>query len=121
MASETEDLKFFWNYLQCRSGKKAWVFLVKKTFCHRRVKQGNFWRISFDNLNFKLKFAKCLGSSLDGMKKMLNLITAQVVSRKGTKVCNESKKQFVAIMAKDVLKHNFINTIPIEKKQTIHN
>lgn len=36
----------------------------------------NFWRVSFDNLNFKIKFAKKLLTS--GPNKMLNLITSQV-------------------------------------------
>ena len=38
-----------------------------------------FWRVSFDNLNFKIKYAKKL--TTPGPKKMLNLITAQVCCR----------------------------------------
>ena len=37
-----------------------------------------FWRVTIDNLNFYLKFAKCLPESSTGVKKMLNLLTGQV-------------------------------------------
>ena len=37
------------------------------------------WRIAIDNLDFKLKYAKNIGSSV--LKKMLNLITGQVSTR----------------------------------------
>ena len=37
------------------------------------------WRVSFDNLNYKMKYAKKLTTA--GPKKMLNLITSQVCFR----------------------------------------
>ena len=37
------------------------------------------WRVSFDNLNYRIKYAKKLTTS--GPKKMLNLITSQVCFR----------------------------------------
>ena len=43
---------------------------------------GNFG-VSFDNLKFKMKFAKALNSTTGGVKKMLNLITGQVTMRMG--------------------------------------
>ena len=43
-----------------------------------------FWRVSFDNLNYKIKYAKKLCSS--GVNKMLNLITAQVCCRQTTSI-----------------------------------
>lgn len=41
--------------------------------------KSSFWRVSFDNLNFKIKYAKKLTTS--GPNKMLNLITTQVCCR----------------------------------------
>ena len=38
-----------------------------------------FWRVSFNNLNFKIKYAKKI--SMSGITKMLNLITSQVYCR----------------------------------------
>ena len=37
-----------------------------------------FWRVSMDNLNFKLKFAKTFTMLSNSPHKMLNLITGQV-------------------------------------------
>ena len=39
------------------------------------------WRISIDNLNFHIKFAKNLTDAGSGPKKMLNLVTGQVSTR----------------------------------------
>ncbi len=39
------------------------------------------WRVSIDNLNFNIKFAKTLQAGSSGAKKMLNLITGQVSTR----------------------------------------
>ena len=36
------------------------------------------WRMSLDNLNFHIKYAKNLPEAATGAKKMLNLITGQV-------------------------------------------
>ena len=43
------------------------------------------WRISIDNLNLHIKFAKNLPGSSNGAKKMLNLITGQVTTRTSEK------------------------------------
>lgn len=50
------------------------------------------WRISIDNLNFHIKFAKkkILPGSSNGAKKMLNLITGQVTTRTSEYLKTES-------------------------------
>lgn len=48
---------------------------------HKPLMQLNtkqFWRVTIDNLNFYIKFAKNLSESSTGAKKMLNLLTEQV-------------------------------------------
>ena len=61
--------------------RKHGSFWVKKRFASDELKKTKtlFWRVSFDNLNFKIKYAKKLCTS--GPRKMLNLITAQVCCR----------------------------------------
>ena len=56
---------------------------------HKPILQLNvekFWRITIDNLNFYLKFAKNLSESSGGAKKMLNLLTGQVTHQVSTSV-----------------------------------
>ena len=62
--------------------RKHGNFWSKKCCVTDELNRGAFWRVSFNNLNFKMKFAKCLGSALEGVKKMLNLITAQISTRR---------------------------------------
>ena len=62
--------------------RKHGSYWSKKRCVTDELNRTAFWRVSFDNLNFKMKFAKCLGSTLDGIKKKLNLITAQISTRK---------------------------------------
>ena len=81
-----------------------------------------FWRVSFDNLNFKMKFAKCLGVAMDGV----SLITAQVSTRKAN-IEGHSHKQCVHVptlgyLAKNAIKKELLNTQPIPpQKLTLGN
>lgn len=61
--------------------RKHGSFWAKARVASDELMQTNnkFWRASFDNLNFKMKYAKKMTAS--GPKKMLNLITAQVCVR----------------------------------------
>ena len=40
-----------------------------------------FWRVTFDNLDFRMKFAKCISTG-GHLKRMLHLLTSQVTFRK---------------------------------------
>lgn len=62
-----------------------------------------FWRITIDNLNFYLKFAKNLPESAAGAKKMLNLLTGQVTHQ----VSNTTESHVGPLTLVD-LAHNFI-------------
>ena len=44
--------------------------------------KGGFWRVNFDNLNFKRKFAKTFSVVGNVGGRMLNLLTGQVTFRK---------------------------------------
>lgn len=50
-----------------------------------------FWRITIDNLNFYLKFAKSLSESSSGAKKMLNLLTGQVTHQVSTEITTKKR------------------------------
>lgn len=92
---------------QVRKHGKFWSEKRKVT---DELNKNAFWRVSFDNLNFKLKFAKCLGSALEGIKKMLNLITAQVSIRRpkqdGKKLIKPHVKTLKTLTS-DALRKNF--------------
>lgn len=59
---------------------------------HKPILQLNakkFWRVTIDNLNFYLKFAKSLPESSSGAKKMLNLLTGQVTHQVSTEITKQ--------------------------------
>ena len=74
-----------------------------------------------------MKFAKCLGVAMDGVKKMLNLITAQVSTRKANTVEHSHNKQCVHVptlvyLAKNAIKKELLHTQPIPpQKLTLGN
>ena len=45
------------------------------------IPRSGIWKLTIDNLNFSMKMAKSIG--LQGMKRQLNLLTAQVASKFG--------------------------------------
>ena len=49
--------------------RKHGTFWSKKRCVTDELNCSVFWRVSFDNLNFKMKFAKCIRSALDGIQK----------------------------------------------------
>ena len=61
---------------QIRRHGKYWA---KQRNMVEELSTQTLWRITIDNLDFKLKYAKNIGSSV--LKKMLNLITGQVSTR----------------------------------------
>ena len=61
---------------QIRRHGKYWA---KQRNMVEELSTQTLWRIAIDNLDFKLKYAKNIGSSV--LKKMLNLITGQVSTR----------------------------------------
>ena len=66
-----------------------------------------FWRITIDNLNFYLKFAKNLSESSGGAKKMLNLLTGQVTHQISVSVDDTKPKKPLRLT--DMV-HKFIET-----------
>ena len=67
-----------------------------------------------------MKFAKCLGSALEGVKKMLNLITAQVSTRRPKQDGQKPTKphvQTLKTLTKDALKRHFSNIKQIQPKK----
>ena len=46
----------------------------------KEINQHAFWRITFYNLDFRIKFAKCLSTG-GHLKSMLDLLTSQVTFR----------------------------------------
>ena len=84
----------------------------KKRSVTDELNRSVFWRVSFDN--FKMKFAKCIGSALVGVKKLLNLITVQVSTRRTT--TNNPKTQHVPTLqslAKLAIKSDFQDVISL--------
>ena len=100
--------------------RKHGTFWSKKRCVTDELNRSVFWRVSFGNLNFKMKFAKCIGSALDGIKKMLNLITAQVSTRR-TKTNNPiPQTQHVSTLqslAKEAIRREFQEVTPIPHKK----
>ena len=105
--------------------RKHGTFWSKKRCVTDELKRNTFWRVSFDNLNFKMKFAKCLGVAMDGVKKMLNLITAQVSTRRANTEGHNHNKQCVptlGCLVKDTIKWELLHIQPIiPQKLTLGN
>lgn len=67
-----------------------------------------------------MKFTKCIGSVLDGVKKMLNLITAQVSTRRTKTNHPIPKTQHVRTLqslAKAAIRREFQEVTPIPHKK----
>ena len=94
--------------------RKHGTFWSKKRCVTDELNKKAFWRVSFDNLNFKMEFAKCLGVAMDGVK-MLNLITAQVSTSKANTEGHNHNKQCVHVPTLVYLAKNAI------KKELLHN
>ena len=78
-----------------------------------------FWRATFDNLDFRMKFAKCISSG-GHLKRMLHLLTSQVTFRKGanTHVNNTSNENAALTEKHFKLEHdNYKNTIDAHFQQ----
>ena len=74
-----------------------------------------FWRITIDNLNFYLKFAKSLSESSSGAKKMLNLLTGQVTHQVSTEITTQRRPLRLLESVHNFMErciHSTISTIP---------
>ena len=73
------------NVLGCTCGidtiRKHGSYWAERRLATQELTPTNFWRLSIDNLNFKIKFAKSIGSGSAGAKKQLDLLTGQVNDR----------------------------------------
>lgn len=54
---------------------------AKNRSCIQELPPTSFWRVSIDNLNFRIKYVESLGGSESGAKKQLDLLTGQVSVR----------------------------------------
>ena len=61
-----------------------------KRKCIDEINMQSFWRVTFDNLNFKRKFAKTFKAGGEVLGRMLNLITGQVTHRETNSTCSDT-------------------------------
>ena len=80
--------------------------------------KSKFWRLTIDNLDFKIKYAKKIGNTaLNGVKKMLNLITGQVSTRTHEIIRNaQPATSLLTALARKALEHTTF--VPISHKIT---
>ena len=73
------------NVLGCTCGidtiRKHGSHWARNRSCIQELSPTCFWRVSIDNLNFRIKYAKSLGGSEPSAKKQLDLLTGQVSVR----------------------------------------
>ncbi len=66
------------NVLGCTCGidtiRKHGSYWAERRSATQELNPASFWRLSVDNLNFKIKFAKSIGSGSAGAKKQLDLL-----------------------------------------------
>ena len=77
-----------------------------------------FWRLTIDNLDFKIKYTKNIGNTaLCGVKKMLNLITGQVSTRTHEIIRNaQPATSLLTALARKALEHTTF--VPISHRIT---
>jgi hypothetical protein len=59
-----------------------WWAKIRKAI--KEIDIQSFWRVTFDNLDFKMKFAKKISAGGDQLKRMLHLLTSQVTFRRSS-------------------------------------
>ena len=88
------------------------VFGPKKTASDELLRDNvALWRVSFDNLNYGIKYAKKLTTS--GPKKMLNLITSQVCFR-DIKSCALPLKSLSTMCTNQLYQPIYLHNKPID-------
>ena len=88
-------------------------FWAKKRTASYELLRDNvaLWRVSFDNLNYRIKYAKKLTTS--GPKKMLNLITSQVCFR-DIKSCALPLKSLSTMCTNQLYQLIYLHSKPID-------
>ena len=85
-------------------------FWAKNRKAISELEVNQFWRVSIDNLNFKMKYAKNLPEGSTGANKMLNLITGQVTHQCLNKPnqCNNTPSQKKMVPSLKEIVHAYI-------------
>lgn len=59
-----------------------WWAKIRKAI--KEIDIQSFWRVTFDNLDFKMKFAKKISAGEGQLKRMLHLLTSQISFRRAS-------------------------------------
>ncbi len=73
------------------------------------IDKSAFWRLTFDNLNFKRKFAKTFAVGGDVLGRMLNLLTGQVSHRKTYVQSDDNTLPSASNDPKNICENTFFN------------
>ena len=71
----------------------------------KEINRHAFWRVTFDNLDFRMKFAKCLSTG-GHLKRMLHLLTSQVTFRNSVNNSSANISEPVKITEHFKLEHD---------------
>ncbi len=102
------------NINQLRRVSRFWADIHH---CKEEILKDMLWRVSIDNLAFKFRFAKSLGSKEGDMNRMLHLMTAQVVTGSGYSADPPTTSTVPSLqsLAKNVVTNTQTNSGPVER------